>query len=56
MYINMMCKCKIRDSYEKDGKIYYSDGTNDNILEAYLFSTKEKLFTFHSGRKRTGQR
>jgi len=50
MYLNMICKTKIKTIEEIDGEFYYSDEVNQKILEKYIFVTKEELFDFHSGK------
>lgn len=50
MYLNLICKSKIKHWYESDGQMYYSDDVNLDILEKYIFKNKEKLFDFQSGR------
>jgi len=50
MYLNWICKSKVKNHYEKDGKIFYSDDRNDEILEKFVFDNKPELIDFHINR------
>lgn len=51
MYLNLICKSKVINIHEQNGKIFYEDSQNSAIEEKLVFKTKEQLFNFHSGKK-----
>ncbi len=50
MYLNWICKSKVKSYHEKDGQIFYSDERNDEISEKFVFKNKPELIDFHINR------
>lgn len=53
MYLNWICKSKVKNFYEKDGIIFYSDEYNESIAEKFIFKNKPELIDFHTNRTKS---
>lgn len=48
MYLNFICKSKVKKIHQINDQVYYTDNIHDSILEKFAFKTKEELFDFQS--------